>query len=332
MPLVSRRTVRISVRVGAMAALAVPVSASALPLPGFTEAASRLVGARLWVNPSSPAKKQADAWRRSRPSDADALDLIASTPTATWIGDWNRDVAGDVRRVVSQANRDGALPVFVAYNIPNRDCGSHSAGGQKNAGGYRKWIRDFARGLSGGRAVVVLEPDATASTKCLSARQQSERFELLADAVRVLKGAQASVYLDAGHAKWLSASDMAGRLERAGIAEADGFALNVSNFVSTAANVAFGNDLSRRVGGKHYIIDTSRNGSASTNGAWCNPSGQSIGRLPTTRTGEALVDAFLWIKQPGESDGSCNGGPRAGTFWADYAVKLVERSPMVASR
>jgi endoglucanase len=31
----------------------------------------------------------------------------------------------------------------------------------------------------------------------------------------------------------------------------------------------------------------------------------------------------LWIKRPGESDGTCNGGPPAGTFWDAYAIGLV---------
>jgi endoglucanase len=35
------------------------------------------------------------------------------------------------------------------------------------------------------------------------------------------------------------------------------------------------------------------------------------------------VDAFLWIKQPGESDGTCNGGPKAGSWWNDIAVELA---------
>ena len=74
--------------------------------------------------------------------------------------------------------------------------------------------------------------------------------------------------------------------------------------------------------GKHFIIDTSRNGIGSTSGEWCNPKGQSLGSEPTTNTGNALVDALLWIKQPGESDGTCNGGPAAGTWWADYALGL----------
>ncbi|HEU4841998.1 MAG TPA: glycoside hydrolase family 6 protein, partial [Ilumatobacteraceae bacterium] len=56
---------------------------------------------------------------------------------------------------------------------------------------------------------------------------------------------------------------------------------------------------------------------------WCNPPGRGLGVVPTTSTGDALVDAFLWIKRPGESDGPCQGGPPAGTWWRDYAVQLA---------
>ena len=47
---------------------------------------------------------------------------------------------------------------------------------------------------------------------------------------------------------------------------------------------------------------------------------------PTASTGDPNADAFLWIKHPGESDGACNGGPVAGTWWADYALGLAQRA------
>ena len=62
------------------------------------------------------------------------------------------------------------------------------------------WIRAFAAGLAGRRAVVILEPDALAQLDCLTADKQAERLALLRDAVSVLSGAHAIVYLDAGHA------------------------------------------------------------------------------------------------------------------------------------
>lgn len=46
---------------------------------------------------------------------------------------------------------------------------------------------------------------------------------------------------------------------------------------------------------------------------------------PTTATGNRLVDAYLWIKAPGESDGSCNGAPAAGIWMPEYALGLALR-------
>ena len=59
---------------------------------------------------------------------------------------------------------------------------------------------------------------------------------------------------------------------------------------------------------------------------WCNPTGRALGTRPTTTTGIATLDAFLWIKRPGESDGACNGGPKSGVWWADYALGLAQRA------
>jgi endoglucanase len=299
-----------------------------------TPPVSLLVGARIWRNTDSPARRQADAWRSSRPGDAALMDRIASEPIAQWIGGWTGNVRSHVRGIVSRAAAEGSVPVFVAYNIPHRDCGGYSASGaQATAAGYRAWIRDVAAGLSGDRAVVVLEPDAVAQMTCLPAAGQEERLALLREAVDLFKAAGAAVYIDAGHARWVAPADMAARLGRAGIAKADGFSLNVSNFIGTEANIAYGEAVSARLSGKHFIIDTSRNGvGGAANGQWCNPPGQALGRSPTTRTGHRLVDAFLWIKYPGESDGPCNGGPAAGQWWAEYALGLAQRQQVLASK
>ena len=281
-------------------------------------------GAKLWVDPASSARRQADAWRRSRPRDAELMDRIASQPVAQWVGGWNVDIARDVSSSVSRITGARALPVFVAYNIPGRDCGMYSAGGARGSNAYKRWIREFARGLGRRKAVVILEPDGLAGMGCLNQGQQRERLELIHDAVRVLKAQGAAVYIDAGNARWVRATDMANRLNQAGIAEADGFALNIANFLGNTITISYGTEISKRVGGKHFIIDTSRNGmNVSSSANWCNPTGQRIGATPTTRTGHSLVDAFLWVKSPGESDGSCGGGPGAGKWWAEYALGLA---------
>jgi cellulose 1,4-beta-cellobiosidase len=43
-------------------------------------------------------------------------------------------------------------------------------------------------------------------------------------------------------------------------------------------------------------------------GGWCNQSGAGIGARPTANTGITGVDAFVWVKPPGESDGVSQAG------------------------
>jgi endoglucanase len=87
----------------------------------------------------------------------------------------------------------------------------------------------------------------------------------------------------------------------------------------------------------HFVIDTGRNGhgpldaavyaarpfnqppeviGSLTGGNYCNPPLAGLGLRPTADTGMPLIDAYLWVKVPGESDGSCDiaGGPRAWDY------------------
>jgi len=293
---------------------------------------SILRGQRLYVDPASPARRQADAWRRSRPADARLMQRIADQPQAIWLGDWIPDIRRETDRLVTQIAATGAVPVFVAYNIPNRDCGLHSAGGARGGDAYRRWIQGMAVGLRRRPAVVILEPDGLAAIGCLPLRLKDERMVLLREAVQVLDAAGAAVYIDAGNANWQQVSVMAGMLRGAGIERAEGFALNVSNFHSVQVNLSYGERLSALVGGKHFVIDTSRNGrGAAIEREWCNARNQALGRAPTTQTGHPLADAFLWVKTPGQSDGTCNGGPRAGAWWADYALELSRAAEAIGS-
>ena len=290
-------------------------------------------GKRLHVNPATPARKQADAWRRSRPVEAALMDRIAAQPQAIWLGEWDGDIRQVTQRHLATVGNSGALPVFVAYNIPYRDCGLHSRGGARGGDDYRRWILGIARGLDRRPAIVILEPDGISTIDCLPARLRDERYVLLREAAEVLSKAGAHVYIDAGNgANWHSPSEMASRLTNAGISRAEGFALNVSNFHATHVNVTYGDRVSRLVGGKHYVIDTSRNGRGTeVEREWCNAPNQARGHAPTTDTGLPLVDAFLWIKTPGQSDGTCNRGPRAGEWWPEYALGLIRTAEAIGS-
>jgi len=102
----------------------------------------------------------------------------------------------------------------------------------------------------------------------------------------------------------------------------------------------------------HFVIDTSRNGlgpwdwktagyaSAGTAQDWCNPPGRGLGDRPAANPlpSNALLDAYLWVKTPGQSDGQCNRSvagsttdpewgnivdPAAGAWFPQQALQLV---------
>jgi endoglucanase len=95
----------------------------------------------------------------------------------------------------------------------------------------------------------------------------------------------------------------------------------------------------------HFVIDTSRNGLGPwqypvgvypAHEDWCNPPDRGLGLRPDTTTEVPLVDAYLWIKVPGESDGKCYRGtagpldpergmedPAAGQWFVEQARELI---------
>ncbi len=101
---------------------------------------------------------------------------------------------------------------------------------------------------------------------------------------------------------------------------------------------------------KKFVIDSSRNGQGPWTPTvsypdpqdWCNPPGRGLGLLPTTDTGNELIDAYLWIKIPGESDGECTRGlgpagttvdpewgiidPGAGEWFPQMALELARNA------
>ncbi|MTA74336.1 MAG: hypothetical protein F2942_06425, partial [Actinobacteria bacterium] len=246
---------------------------------------------------------------------------ISTTPTAVWLTD--ADTApGAVESALSEAERNDSVPVFVLYLRPQRDCGgfssnsdSSSSSSSNESAAYLGAVQDLATRLGDTPAIVVAEPDASS--------QDCGDPALIASAVQALKvNPSTYVYVDGGHPGWKSVSDQASRLRAAGVEQADGFALNVSNFVHLNEVQIYGDDLSN-VLGKDYVVDISRSGGTVPAGEWCNPTGARIGTEPTFDTPSINMVAELWVKQPGESDGECNGGPSAGTWWQEGAEELA---------
>ena len=144
-----------------------------------------------------------------------------------------------------------------------------------------------------------------------------------------------------------------------------GFAINVSNYDPprdpngakrsnpddpSQDELGYAEDLAAAlaklgVTGKGFIIDTSRNGKAyirSTPGNWCNVKGAGLGERPRVAPAPN-IDAYLWIKTPGESDGTADpkaarfdencvaddampGAPEAGELFAPYLLELAKNA------
>jgi endoglucanase len=302
--------------------LADPMPVGRAPAMRLVSDGDPLAGAPFYVNPNSAAMRAAQS---ANPPNAE-LTAIANTPQAYWIVPGGS--AATVGKYVGDANGAGAIPVLAIYGIPHRDCGSFAAGGIASADDYRSWIDGIASGVGASRVAIVVEPDALAMADCLSADQRQERYDLVRYAVDALtRDPNAAVYVDAGHLRWHSAEDMAARLNQAGVGHARGFSVNTANFFTTDDEIGYGEAISGLTNGSHYVVDTSRNGAGPAPDSelnWCNPSGRALGTPPTAATAGAHADAYLWVKRPGESDGTCGkGDPPAGTFVSQYAIDLA---------
>jgi endoglucanase len=294
----------------ALLAASARADAEFLPLPGS--------------NPHAEYLRMASAGDPSAP----LMQYVAQHTVTNWLtGGSAADVTAKVRAHLDTARAANKIAVIALYNIPHRDCGSYSAGGtEENA--YLDWVSSLASALGAADTFVIVEPDALPGADCLDAQTRSVRFELLGSTVRILKRApRTRVYLDVGHPYWLSVDEAVRRLRAAGINYADGFSLNVSNFVDDQANIAYGQRIREQVG-KGFVVDSSRNGNgAHPSGNWCNPTGRAVGRTSTRQTGVPGLDAFLWVKIPGESDGDCDGHPPAGHFSSSLALELMRHHP-----
>ncbi|KKB97425.1 glycoside hydrolase family 6 protein [Mycolicibacter arupensis] len=316
---------------GAVARCVTPLLALAAlsgAAPAQADGDNPLAGRPFYVDPISKAMHASNA----QPDSAE-LARVANTPQAYWLDQafGVGSVGSTVARHTGAAAAAGAMPVLVLYAIPHRDCGSYAAGGFSSGASYRAWIDSVADGIGGNPAAIVLEPDALAMADCLSGDARQERFDLINYAVDTLgRNPATAVYVDAGHSRWVSAGEMANRLNQAGVGRAKGFALNSTNYFSTDEEIGYGEEISGMTGGAHYVIDTSRNGNGPAEGdpyGWCNPSGRALGTPPTADTAGQHADAYLWVKRVGESDGSCGSGePAAGHFVSEYAINLARNA------
>jgi cellulose 1,4-beta-cellobiosidase len=228
------------------------------------------------------------------------------------------------------------------------------------------------------RIVVVLETDSLANIAtnlgnpaCAAADQPYRRS--MAYAISKLAMPHVSIYLDAAHAGWLGwganrakiAAVYKDVLAAAGGADKiRGFSTNVSNYNPLRGDegkrleptnpcpneLAYVNELADSlrwagIPGKAFLVDTSRNGRGGLRqrwGSWCNVNHAGLGERPQAAP-VPFVDAYYWIKPPGESDGTADphaarfdeacgnpdaapGAPEAGSWFQSYYIDLLRNA------
>lgn len=258
------------------------------------------------------------------------IQRLMNTAVAQWL---NSDI-DQIRQIVKE-NIDGGkktdtIPLFVAYNIPNRDLGGDARGGLDGANEYRQWIQDISRMIGDAPSVMILEPDALADIPKMPQPDQSDRVRLLRDALTTFSqnNRQTAVYLDTGNSKWLRPSEVADLIRRVdgGHRIVGGISLNVSSYRSEQETRAYADSIFHDLGHSlHVMIDNSRNGAPNTDRlkGWCNVVGIRIGAVDGEYSPDQQFEQ-AYIKTPGESDGVCGDSDKpAGEFDTNLLIDQV---------
>jgi hypothetical protein len=197
-------------------------------------------------------------------------------------------------------------------------------------------------------ATVIIEPDALALTGrrsgCLTRQGRKNRYALLSYAAEKL-GAMPNVnaYMDVGASDWMtSPAEAVALLKKAGVRYVRGFALNSNHFEYTRDEIRFGNAVAKRLGGKHFVVNTAENANGplprrfwkngSVKSKVCNPKNAGLGTQPTSQTGSPYADALLWVSRPGLSSNGKNGkqecgrGPLDNVWWETHALELARQA------
>lgn len=283
------------------------------------------------------------AWVAANRTDSRAPQIkqaLATVPTALWVGPGQ--IGSWVGTHAQLAQAQGKMPVFVAYNIPDRDLGQYSSGGAASVVDYLTWAQGFSQGIAKSPAVLIVEPDSIIHLAGLTTpAQQNARLQCLTGIISAFtaNAPNTTMYLDAGDGYYNKPETVAPWLIKAGLAQVRGFSVNVANYNTVATAAAFAKSLIQVLRGLGqtqdigYVIDISRNGNgrpadayiaAHADNWYCNWPGCKIGAAPQV-VNTAGADALLWVKGPGVSDGTCGMTPStpSGIFDPALALRLI---------
>ena len=293
-----------------------------------------LTGLSFYVDPSEPAAVDHRSYQATgQTAKAGQIAKLARAPKFRWFGRWSS--MKQVAAYIEAARCAGKVPQMVTLRHQGKECGpGYQGGGPAEDRLSEAWFRDFARTVGDARVVIAYEPDSIGTIDCLTPARRAARQRLLRYGVDVLSRLpNATIYLEATASDWKSATFTARMLRLLGIEKVRGFMLNATHYDWTSSNISYGQAVSRLVGGKPFVVNTSHNGrgpvhykdarTKRTVNVYCNPQMRGLGPNPTTTTRQRRVDAFLYINRPGYSGGACNGAPaKVGTWWPERALAM----------
>jgi endoglucanase len=325
------------------------VAANPLGVPGPADGAAAsvspapnpLAGTKFYVDPDTGAARAERQYRRSNPAWSSLIGEIASQPGAHRFYMWNMgaNVSGQVSHYLegTRVQQPGTTVMLSTYSLVHDHCGFTATPAM--AARYEDFIRQVAEGIGNFHVVFFLELDSLITAPCLTHQQLAMRDAELKYAISVLEAdPHVVVYLDGGAADAIPAARQASLLRGAGVQQAQGFFLNSTHFDWTSTEVHYGQAISRRLGGVHFVVNTGENGRGPLrpkdrvhhgNEVLCNPPGRGLGPLTVAggvaqQTNYAQTDGLLWFSNPGGSGGQCvPGAPPTGVYWPAYAVMLA---------
>lgn len=260
------------------------------------------------------------------PDARQTIEQIKETPIAEWLTNSSiTETQTDITETIARSQATGTIPVFVTYNLPDRDLGGESAGGISSPEEYQRWIAGIAETVDSNDAIVIIEPDGLPGTlQIKNEADRDKRLSMLRSALETFQSNEnTAVYIDAGHSSWLSVEQVAELFRRVD-PDSDlitGVSLNVSNQRSTEETAAYASRLRVVLGRDIYsLIDVSMNGADNTDQLteFCNPDGEKVGTPKDLLFDPNQLDEEIFVKEPGRSDGSCGTSDApAGEFDGD---------------
>jgi endoglucanase len=228
----------------------------------------------------------------------------------------------------------GSVPVFTTYFLYQHGYCESASTILAYRSRFERQVNEFAAAIGRRPAVVLMELDAIGSARCME-RTGALRYwegDIAYEIGKVAALPHVVAYIEAGYADGNPAGWTARALRAVGAGRIRGFFTNDTHNDWTIREIRWGERVSRLTHGLHFIVNTATNGRGPLLNRdpvhqgienLCNAPGRGLGPRPSTRTGFALVDAFLWTGVPGNSAGSCHGGPPPGIFWPARAIALA---------